>query len=83
MKRLLLLLLASISLPACANASSTWLILKYQNGRYLDGAVALQKIEMKNQAQCELEGAKWMGLRDSDGNKGRKLGYSFVCLNGK
>ena len=83
MKRLLISLIAAISLPSAANAESTWLILKYQSGPYSDSSVALQKIEMRNQAQCELEAAKWMGSRDSIMDKGRKRGYSFVCLKGK
>jgi hypothetical protein len=83
MKRVLILLLAAFALPTSANAASTWLILRYQSGWSIKSPVALEKIEMEDLEQCELEGAKWMGAKESKVEKARTRGFSFICLQGK
>ena len=71
MKRLLLPLLAVISLPTAVNAESYWLILKVVN--------SLEKIEMKSLEQCEEQGKKWLS-RSFYGSSGKK---AYQCLEGK
>ena len=83
MKSLLLSLLASIALPTAANAESTWLIIRYQAGTSWKSPVAMEKIEMSNMEQCELEGAKWMGAKKSKVESARYRGFSFTFLQGK
>tara|TARA_Y100001968_G_scaffold248952_1_gene233621 strand:- start:335 stop:586 length:252 start_codon:yes stop_codon:yes gene_type:complete len=83
MKSLLLPLITAVALPISANAASTWLILRYQSGYSITSPVALEKIEMEDLEQCELEGAKWMGAKESKVEKARTRGFSFTCLQGK
>ena len=82
-KRFLFPLLATIALPTAANAESTWLIIRYQAGTSWKSPVAMEKIEMSNMEQCELEGAKWMGAKKSKVESARNRGFSFTCLQGK
>ena len=77
MKRLLLTLVAALSLPTAVNAESVWLILRY-SGSYTDSPVALEKIEMKDINQCEMQGATWLTSKRI-GNKPK----GYECLIGK
>ena len=83
MKRFLIPLLAAFALPTAVNAESTWLIIRYQAGESWKSPVAMEKIEMTNMEQCEAEGAKWMGAKESKIESLRKRGFSFTCLKGK
>ena len=83
MKKLISFLIAIGSFPTALNAESTWLIIRYQAGASWKSPVAMQKIEMADLEQCELEGAKWMGAKESKVEKARKRGFSFTCLQGK
>ena len=56
MKRLLLLLLATLALPTAVNAESYWLIIL--KGNY-HGFQDMDKIEMTSMEQCEDQGQKW------------------------
>ena len=82
MKRFLLIALTvGLSTPTASIAGRTWLILRAGNdGGYGARDLALEKIEVENMEQCELQGAKWKsGRRLQDG--GSFLGYE--CLEGK
>ena len=50
MRKLLILLLASLALPTAVNAESYWLILRIVN--------SLKKIEMESMEQCEKQGSE-------------------------
>ena len=78
---LFLALIAGLLNPTSAMAGRTWLILRAGNdGGYGARDLALEKIEVENMEQCELQGAKWKsGRRLQDG--GSFLGYE--CLEGK
>ena len=83
MKKLIFPFLFIFSFPTTLNAESTWLIIRYQAGRSLKSPVAMEKIEMTDLEQCELEGAKWMGAKESEIESKRDRGFSFTCLKGK
>ena len=83
MKKLFCFLIAFGSFPTALNAESTWLIIRYQVGPSRSAPVAMEKIEMTNLEQCELEGAKWMGAKESKIEAARNRGFSFTCLQGK
>ena len=83
MKRFLIPLLSALTLPTAVNAETTWLIIRYQAGTSWKSPVAMEKIEMTNLEQCELEGAKWMGAKESKVEAARNRGFSFTCLQGK
>ena len=83
MKRVLLPLLAALALPTAVVAESYWLIIRYQAGKSWKSPVAMEKIEMESMEQCELEGAKWMGSKESKVEESRERGFSFTCLQGK
>ena len=86
MSKLLISLLATISLPTAVNAESYWLILRYgsehKSGVAL-GGVALEKVEMESMAQCELMGAKWTGSKLFANEEPRRTILAFECLEGK
>ena len=66
----------SLGAPATAvDPPSIWLVLRYGAG----GPGALEKIEMRDMAQCEMQGAIWeSSKRLSEG------GYTgFECMEGK
>ena len=83
MKKLICFLIAFGSFPTALNAESTWLIIRYQSGASLKSPIAMEKIEMENLEQCESEGAKWMGAKESKIESARNRGFSFTCLKGK
>jgi len=77
MKRLLLPLLAAISLPTAVNAESHWLILTYGWKGYYG---AMEKIEMESAAKCESQGRQW----EDSPTQGEKSGARrFHCITGK
>ena len=79
MKRLLLPLLAALTLPTAVNAESYWLILTYgHGGNHQSGA--LEKIEMPSAEICENEGRKWE-LSTSQGVSSKLR--RFHCVIGK
>ena len=81
MKRLLLHLLAALSLPTAVNAESVWLILR--SGRVDTMTTpSLEKVEMKDMAQCEFQGNVWMSSKRI--NPSKFVNYSgFECIEGK
>ena len=83
MRRFLLPLIASLSLPIAANAESAWLIIRYGRSDGSGVAASLEKIEMKDMNQCKIMGAKWMGTKTSKGEKARSTIFGFECLEGK
>ena len=83
MKILIYSLIAISALPTAINAESTWLIIRYQSGASWKSPIAMEKIEMENIEQCESEGAKWMGAKESKIESARNRGFSFTCLKGK
>ena len=83
MKKLIYSLIAISALPTAINAESTWLIIRYQSGASWKSPIAMEKIEMENIEQCESEGAKWMGAKESKIESARNRGFSFTCLKGK
>ena len=83
MKKLLLPLLASFALPSAVSAESVWLVLKYAGWNWHNGS-GLEKIEMKDMAQCELMGSKWIASRKVHSKQGERFEDSnYVCLEGK
>ena len=84
MKKFLIPLLAVVALPTAVNAETVWLVLRY--GRWLNsvgGSTALEKIEMKDIAQCELMGAKWVASKLNPRETPRFTVLAFECLEGK
>ncbi len=74
MKRLLLPLLAAIALPTAVNAESYWLVLVFK--------YELEKIEMKDMTQCEIQGNIWISSKKTRFKRpGVDVGYE--CLVGK
>jgi hypothetical protein len=64
-------------------AESVWLVLKYAGWSYHNGS-GLEKIEMKDMAQCELMGSKWIASRKVHSKQGERFEDSnYVCLEGK
>ena len=82
MRRFLpLLLTAGILSPTAAMAESTWLILRYG----ITSGGALEKIKMKDNNQCELMGAKWMGTKRNRREKREesKMVLAYECIQGE
>ena len=75
MKRLLLPLLAALTLPTAVNAESYWLILGWSWNGYTFG---LEKIEVESMEQCKEQGEEWRA-----GGNGFIRGMSYKCLKGK
>ena len=74
---------AAIAFPTAVNAETVWLVLRY--GRWLNsvgGSTALEKIEMKDIAQCELMGAKWVASKLNPRETPRFTVLAFECLEG-
>ena len=63
MKRLLLPLLAALSLPTAVNAESYWLVLILGMGGN-DKPAAFEKIEMSSMEGCQKEGNFWKKRSD-------------------
>ena len=78
MKRLLLPLIAALAIPTAANAESVWLILSHMKSGTYAGS-SLEKVEMKDMAQCEEEGMRWDAAKEIHHN--RDLGWH--CVRGK
>ena len=80
MKKLFLPLLASFALPTAVYAESVWLIIHKGWGEH----GSLVNLEMKDMAQCELQGAKWMSSKKLVTGPFQKLNLmSYKCLEGK
>ena len=87
MKRLLLPLLATLTLPSVVNAESYWLVLRWK----FSSSGGLEKIEMNDLDQCNTEGKKWeqtiltkeetIVKREVGGKRSVSFGYS--CVIGK
>ena len=77
MKTFWIFLVLCIALPSTVNAKSVWLIIR--EGR--SNGVALEKIEMEDQNQCELQGAFWISSKRIH-RKGTDF-WGFECLEGK
>ena len=69
MRKLLILLLASLALPTAVNTGSYWLILRIVN--------SLEKIEMESMEQCEKQGSEWLSKSFLEVWK-----KSYQCLEG-
>ena len=84
MKRFFLPLLAFLALPTSVSAESTWLILRVGNSGLESGGrlqpVALEKIEMIDMDQCQLQGALLKSSLEIN-KKSHRIG--FVCIEGK
>ena len=79
MKRLLLLLIATLAVPTAANAESVWLTLSHMKSGTYAGS-SLEKVEMKDMAQRkEEEGMRWDAATEIHHNRG--LGWH--CVRGK
>ena len=83
MRRFLLPLIASLSLPIAANAESAWLIMRYGSDTGSKGGSALEKLEMKDMDQCELMGAKWMSSKRHKYEHKAYTVLAYECLEGK
>jgi len=70
MKRLLLPLLAAITLPTAVNAETYWLVMSSKAGS------TLVTIPTNNIEECEESGAKYVGAKFAKYVK-------YVCLKGK
>ena len=68
-------------LPTAVNAKSVWLILR--SGRVSpQNTPSLEKVEMKDMAQCEFQGNVWMSSKRI--NPSKFIEYSgFECIEGK
>ena len=75
MKKLFLPLLASFALPTAVYAESVWLIIHKGWGEH----GSLVNLEMKDMAQCELQGAVVKAAEDIN-NYGKRIGV--VCIEG-
>ena len=65
------------------SAESVWLVIKYAGWNWHGGG-GIEKIEMKDMAQCELMGAKWIAARKLFVDRGEHWEDSnYVCLEGK
>ena len=84
MKRLLLPLLAALALPTAASAETVWLVIHNSSS----DSSALEKIEMKDMAQCLEQGEILRTTEHSHRDKSTQgIRYadftSFICLKGK
>tara|TARA_Y200000002_G_scaffold329093_1_gene293027 strand:- start:458 stop:694 length:237 start_codon:yes stop_codon:yes gene_type:complete len=78
MKRLLLLLIASLALPTAVNAESVWLWLSLKGP---SGGPSQEKILMNSLEKCKEEGERWVmaGSKASLDRNWRR----FHCIIGK
>ena len=85
MRKLLIPLLAALTLPTAVNAESVWLILKYSGSYATVGRVStsLEKMEMKDMDQCQAMGNKWTNSEITKRERQYNVGKSFECLFGK
>ena len=85
MRKLLVPLLAALTLPTAVNAESVWLILRYGSVNAgmprMAAAASLEKIEMRDLNHCKSEGDKWAQSILPKGEKKSLLTYH--CLVGK
>ena len=83
MQRLCLALLAALALPVAVNAESVWLVLYAEDVE----SVALEKIEMKDMAQCMKQGEIYRSTKSKFKDKSeqgiRSIDLGFICLEGK
>ena len=80
MKRLLLPLLASLTLPASVNAESYWLLIAGLRNSY--GSITnLGQIEMPTMKACKEEGEKVK--TDDSFRKGMFSSINYTCVIGK
>ncbi|KGG21316.1 hypothetical protein EV08_0724 [Prochlorococcus marinus str. SS2] len=60
-----------------------WLIL-VGIGQSIGGGVGIEKIEMENMEQCELQGALWSSSERLSNNKNKKVrNVRYECITGK
>ena len=78
MKTFLILYILFFLGTQTAKAESVWLILSMES---YAGGIALEKIEMKNMAQCEEEGLAYKNSKRVTKWKNKNRG--FECLKGK
>ena len=86
MRCLLLPQLAAFALPTAVNAESVCLIIRYGGYDSQDAiAASLEKIEMRDKAQCEENGAKWMSAKNTKLEKkyAKFFIFGYECLTGK
>ena len=83
MKRLCLALFATLVLPTAVSAESVWLVLGAEDVE----SVALEKIQMKDMAQCIKQGEIYRSAKSKNRDKStqglRVIVKSFICLEGK
>ena len=77
MRKLLVPLLAALSLPTAVNAESHWLIIQVATGHRWN---ALQKIEMESAEACDKEGKRWINSPTQESDESHR---SFHCVVGK
>ena len=58
---------------------SVWLVLHKGWGEY----AALEKIQMQDLAQCEMQGAIWKGSTALEKGTAQTKNQGFVCIEGK
>ena len=74
--------LTSIQSAGGSNKSKVWLVIKWVGWSW-HNAGDLEKIEMKNLDQCELEGAKWITSNRTFSKMGKRFEeMTYTCIEG-
>ena len=75
MKRLIIPLLAAITLPTAVSAETWYLLAKHKDGFY--------QVPMQSKENCEMEGTKFIDLKNEHW-RGYKANFpAYICIKGK
>lgn len=76
MKRLILPLLAAITLPTAVSAETWYLLAKHKDGFY--------QVPMQSKENCETEGTKFIDLKSNEHWRGYRANFpAYICIKGR